>query len=105
MRWAELLLLMAHCMNDARLRDATRTLKALANDRRLWIVRELAREKELTVGDIAKRIKLSYKSTSKHLQKLSEAELLHREQRSLEVYCSIDRRNVILQALLPHLPS
>lgn len=63
-----------------------RVLKAAANKRRLAILRFLKKRKEATVGDIAEAIKLSFKSTSRHLGVLSAADLLDREQRSLEVY-------------------
>lgn len=66
-----------------------RLLKAVANTRRLAILRCLKRRKEATVGDIAESIKLSFKSTSRHLGILSAADLLDREQRSLEVYYRI----------------
>lgn len=66
-----------------------RVLKAVANKRRLAILRFLKKRKEATVGSIAEAIKLSFKSTSRHLGVLSAADLLDREQRSLEVYYRI----------------
>ena len=42
-------------------------LKALANRRRLGILRVLKQNREATVGDIAAEIRLSFRSTSKHL--------------------------------------
>ena len=53
-------------------------LKALANKRRL-----LKDKKELTVSEISKSIKLSFKSTSKHLSVLKSADILEYEQRGL----------------------
>ncbi|MEK7106962.1 MAG: metalloregulator ArsR/SmtB family transcription factor [Patescibacteria group bacterium] len=61
-------------------------LKALANRRRLAIVRFIKKSKEASVGDIADEIKLSFKSTSRHLSVLFSAGLLDREQRSLQVF-------------------
>lgn len=61
-------------------------LKALANRRRLAIVRFIKKKKEASVGDIADEIKLSLKSTSRHLAVLFSAGLLEREQRSLQVF-------------------
>jgi len=63
-----------------------RELKALANKRRLAIIRFLKQEKEATVGDIAEAIKLSFKSTSKHLAVLKAVEIVEYEQRSLSYY-------------------
>ena len=50
-----------------KIKEAEKILKALANARRLAIVKYLRKEKEATVGDIAEAIKLSFKATSKHL--------------------------------------
>lgn len=51
-------------------------LKALANEKRLAILRLLEKNPNLSVIQIAKEIDLHFKSTSKHLQKLSEADLI-----------------------------
>lgn len=61
-----------------------RSLKALANKRRLAIVRFIKKKKEAAVGEIANEIKLSLKATSKHLGILSGADILDREQKSLQ---------------------
>jgi len=61
-------------------------LKALANRRRLSIVRFIKRNTEASVGDIASEIHLSLKSTSRHLSVLFSSGLLEREQRSLQVF-------------------
>lgn len=63
-----------------------RVLKALANKRRIMILRYLREKKEAKVGDIAGKIKLSFKATSKHLGVLYSAELVERQQKSLEMY-------------------
>jgi len=63
-----------------------KTLKALANRRRLAIIRLLTTGEEKPVGAIVESIKLSYKSTSKHLGVLYTAGLLEREQRGSEMY-------------------
>jgi DNA-binding transcriptional ArsR family regulator len=67
-----------------------RTLKALANKRRLAIIKFLRKEREATVGDIAEHIQLSFKSTSRHLHVLAVADILVSEQRSLYIYYSIN---------------
>lgn len=64
-------------------------LKAVANKRRLAILEYLSKKKEANVRDIAEHIKLSYKSTSRHLAVLRSADLVDREQRSLESFYSI----------------
>ena len=68
------------------LKELERLLKALANKRRLAILRFLKKNGEANVTEIAEVIKLSVKSTSRHLAVLFSADLVDREQRSLEVY-------------------
>lgn len=63
-----------------------RILKALANRRRLNILKYLKKEKEAYVGDIADKINLSFKSTSKHLSILFLADVVEKEQRNLQVF-------------------
>ena len=66
-------------------------MKALANRRRLAILSFLKKgsEKkggEASVGNIAEKIRLSFKATSKHLGVLSSAGILDREQKSLQMF-------------------
>ena len=66
-------------------------LKALANRRRLTILRALQRTHELTVADMAHEIKLSFKATSKHLLILARVEVVGRRQVGLQVYYSLSK--------------
>lgn len=66
-----------------------RTLKALANGRRLNILKYLKKEKEMSVGDISDKINLSFKSTSKHLSILFSADIVEKEQINLQVFYRI----------------
>ena len=72
------------------MKDLERTLKALANKRRLAILQYLKKAKEATVGDIAGEIKLSFAATSRHLGVLSAADIVEKEQRSLEMWYSLN---------------
>jgi len=81
--------------------------KALANKRRIVIL-DLLREREyMSVGEIAKSLKLSLESTSRHLSILYKAELLDREQKSLLVryFLNTERTQLLkyTQQLLAHL--
>jgi len=60
--------------------------KAVANRRRLAILAHLKKEKEVSVGKIATHIKLSFKSTSRHLSVLLSADLVERNQRGVEMF-------------------
>ncbi len=67
-------------------KELERTLRALANGRRLRIVRLLKKRKELPVGGIAEAIKLSFRATSRHLVTLSSANILDKEQRNVHMF-------------------
>ncbi len=68
------------------MKELERTLKALANRRRLAILQYLKQNKEAPVGEIAHEIKLSFKATSKHLGILSAADMVEKDQRSLQMF-------------------
>ncbi|MEK9181810.1 MAG: metalloregulator ArsR/SmtB family transcription factor [Patescibacteria group bacterium] len=71
-------------------------LKALANRRRLEIIKYIKAKKEASVGEIASHIKLSFKATSRHLAVLSGADLLEKEQRNVSVFYSLASKLVSL---------
>ncbi len=70
-------------------KELEKTLKALANRRRIAILSILKNEKESTVGDIAEKIKLSFKATSKHLSLLLSVDIVDKEQRSSQSFYKI----------------
>ncbi len=70
-------------------KELERTFKALSNRRRLAILRYIKEHKEASVGEIAGHMKLSFKATSKHLALLAAADLLEKEQRSVQMFFSI----------------
>ena len=71
-----------------------KALKALANKRRLSIVSLLKKKREMTVGDIANEIKLSFRSTSRHLKILSAANVVSSEQRKTFVFYKCDANSL-----------
>ena len=64
-------------------KELEKIFKALANRRRLAILSFLKKNKQANVGEIAEAIKLSFKSTSRHLRVLVSVEILEREQSGL----------------------
>ena len=68
------------------MKQLEKIFKGLANRRRLAVIRLLARERELSVADVAERIKLSFTATSKHLGILRQLDILDRRQEGLTVY-------------------
>lgn len=71
------------------MKEYEKILKALANRRRLQILKYLKDKKIATVTDIAGHLKLSFKSTSKHLAVLFGAGIVDKEQKSLSMFYSI----------------
>ena len=71
------------------MKDLERTIKALANKRRLAILRYLKSGGEASVGNIAAEIRLSFRSTSKHLGVLAAADIVEKDQRSLQIFYKI----------------
>ena len=68
------------------LKNLGRKFKALGNERRLRIIEELLKYKRLTVGGISEKIKLSFRSTSRHLKVLENAGFVSWEQIGINVY-------------------
>jgi len=71
------------------MKDYEKILKALANRRRLQIIKYLKEKKFATVTAISKHIKLSFKSTSKHLAVLFGAGIVDKEQKNLSMFYSV----------------
>ena len=72
-------------------KNIEKVMKALANRRRLAILKYLNKFGKARVGDISREIRLSFKATSKHLGVLKIADLVHFEQISLSVFYSLHR--------------
>jgi len=82
-------------------KELEKNFKALANKRRLEILKFLKRRGEASVGEIAEEIKLSLKSTSRHIQILAGLNIIDKEQRSLSAYYRIskEQNSVVWNAL------
>jgi len=68
------------------MKELEKVFKALANKRRLAIIQFIKKSGEVKVGDVAAKIKLSFAATSRHLIVLYNADILEKEQRSLEMW-------------------
>ena len=71
------------------MKELEKQLKALANSRRLKILKYLEKVGKASVTDIAREIKLSFKSTSRHLAVLRATEMVVADQQSLMVFYSL----------------
>lgn len=82
------------------MQELTRSLKALANERRLNIVTLLMRRPSSSVNEIAKEIRLSVRSTSKHLRVLAHADIVATREVGLFVLYGVHPSKV-LERILP----
>jgi DNA-binding transcriptional ArsR family regulator len=73
------------------LKDFEKIHKALANRRRLATLHYLRSKKKANLGDIAEHLRLSYKATSKHLALLTAADIVEKEQRSVQMFFRISK--------------
>ena len=67
-------------------KELEKILKSLASRRRIAIIRYLKYTKEATVGTIAEKINLSFKSTSKHLIVLFSADIVEKDQKNTQIF-------------------
>ena len=72
-------------------KEQERLFKALGNSRRLSIIRLIRDKGALTVGEIARKIKLSFKSTSRHLAVLYGVDILEKKQIGLQVFYRLSK--------------
>ena len=82
------------------MKQEAKILKALANERRLRILGLLAKTKELSVGDIAEGINLSFRSTSRHLKVLEGTGFLDKNQVGLNVFYRLNPEHKFLKSAL-----
>ena len=71
-------------------KELVKIFKAMGNERRFLIMKNLVQRKELTVSQIAEHIKLSFKSASRHLMVLANADLVQVRQVNLNRFYSIN---------------
>ena len=82
-------------------KELEKNLKALANKRRILILKFIKKSGRASVGEIAEAIKLSFKATSKHLMILANADILEKEQISLTMLYFIPKTpNPLISKLL-----
>ncbi len=65
-------------------------LKAIANKRRLAILKQLKRKPKVSVSEIARMISLSFRATSRHLRMLATLNILEYEQKGLKIFYSLN---------------
>jgi DNA-binding transcriptional ArsR family regulator len=73
------------------MKELEKPLKALANRRRLAILKYLKENDEASVGDIADAIRISFQATSKHLGMLSALDIVEKDQRGLQMFYRLSK--------------
>jgi len=81
---------LAHITTMANSKQLVKIFKAMGNERRFLILKHLLNKKELTVGQIAELIGLSFKSVSRHLSVLLNADLVQVRQLNINRFYSIN---------------
>lgn len=71
-------------------KELVKIFKALGNERRFLILKYLFSKNELTVGKISELIDLSFKSSSRHLSVLMNADLVKVKQVNINRFYSIN---------------
>ncbi len=80
------------------MKELAKQLRALANERRLAIIQMLGKG-SMTVGDIARKLKLSFRSTSRHLQVMKHTGYIESEQKGLAMFYRLRRDHPIYRCL------
>ena len=75
--------------------EIIKIFKALGNERRFSVVQHILKQKELTVSQISERINLSFKSTSRHLSVLKNANMVLSKQTNLNNFYSLNRETMV----------
>jgi DNA-binding transcriptional ArsR family regulator len=70
-------------------RKLDKQLKAMANPKRLLILKYLKKSRESVVNDIARAVELKFQATSQHLRILRSADIVRTRKKSLFVFYSL----------------
>jgi len=82
------------------LNNLEKILKSFANKRRLAILKYLDKKRKASVGEIADKIRLSFRSTSKHLSVLTAADILTKQYEGRYIFYRFNENNDLARKLL-----
>ena len=74
------------------MKDLSTYFRALADRKRLLIVRYLAQHDEITVTDLGRKLRLSQPLISWHLRMLRRSDIVTTRRAGRQVWCSLNRR-------------
>ena len=82
--------------NKLEYRKLERVIKGIANHRRLQILELLSEEPELSVQEIAERLKSEMKNISAHITKMAVAGLLMKRSDSKSIRHKLTNRGIVI---------
>ena len=75
-------------MNNQKIENLAKKIKAIANDKRLKILYQIE-DRELSVGEIEKKVNLSQSALSQHLAVLREDDVVKTRRKAQTIYYGI----------------
>ena len=82
------------------LRQLERIVKGFANHRRIEILELIQKEPELSVAQIADRLKINFKTISEHIRRLAIAGLVLKRNQGASVRHKLSDRGVVILKFL-----
>jgi len=80
--------------------DLERIVKGVANHRRIEILEILVKKPEMSVAEVADKLKLNFKTTSEHIRKMAISGLLMKRSDSKSIRHKLTKRGELILKFL-----
>jgi len=80
--------------------DLERIVKGVANHRRIEILEILVKKSEMSVAEVADKLKLNFKTTSEHIRKMAISGLLMKRSDSKSIRHKLTKRGELILKFL-----
>ena len=80
--------------------DLERIVKGVANHRRIEILEILGKKPEMSVAEVADKLKLNFKTTSEHIRKMAISGLLMKRSDSKSIRHKLTKRGELILKFL-----
>ena len=80
--------------------DLERIVKGVANHRRIEILKILVKKPEMSVAEVADKLKLNFKTTSEHIRKMAISGLLMKRSDSKSIRHKLTKRGELILKFL-----
>ena len=80
--------------------DLERIVKGVANHRRIEILEILVKKSEMSVAEVADKLKLNFKTTSEHIKKMAISGLLMKRSDSKSIRHKLTKRGELILKFL-----